>query len=131
MGGTVRGIRGAVRVERNSKEEILERTKELLLAIMEENRVGAEDIVSVFFTATEDINAEFPAYALRELGLKYVPSLCAREISVPDRMERVIRVLVLVYTELKPDAIKHQYIGKTKMLRPDLAGGENDNRHET
>lgn len=127
----IRGIRGAVQVKRNTKKEIIERTIELVEKIMEMNRLKEEDIVSVFFTVTEDLNKEFPAYALREMGLKYVPALCAREINVPNGMKKIIRVLIHAYTDLGQREIKHQYLGNTKKLRPDLSGGENGNSNET
>lgn len=123
----LRGIRGAIQVNKNEKGEILKKTIELLEKMIEENNIREEDIVSVFFTVTEDINREFPAYALREMGLKYVPALCAKEIDVPDGMKGVIRILMHVYTDLSQKEIKHQYLGNTKILRPDLSGGKNDN----
>ncbi len=127
----IRGIRGAIQIGENSKGEIMEKTKELIREIMRKNKVTEEDIVSVFFTVTKDINSEFPAYALREMGLRFVPALCATEIDVPGAMKRVIRVLIHVYTELSQQEIKHPYIGNTKILRPDLSGGENGNSNET
>ncbi len=127
----LRGIRGAIQISKNEKEEILQRTIELLRKMMEENNVKEEDVVSVFFTVTDEINMEFPAYALREMGLKYVPALCAKEIDVPNSMKRVIRILMHVYTDLGQKEIKHQYLGNTKILRPDLSGGKDDNCNET
>ncbi len=127
----IRGIRGAIQIGENSKEEIMEKTKELIREIMRKNKVRNEDIVSFFFTVTKDINSEFPAYALREMGLSFVPALCATEIDVPGAMKRVIRVLMHVYTDLSQKEIKHQYMGNTKILRPDLSGGENGNSNET
>ncbi|MGQ9617931.1 MAG: chorismate mutase [Candidatus Aminicenantia bacterium] len=126
----VRAIRGAIQLERNSRKEIIEKTKVLIRKIMEENNVKKEDIISVFFTVTEDLNKEFPAYALRDMGLKYIPALCAKEIDVPGSMKRVIRVLMHVNTNLNHREIKHQYLGETKILRPDLSGGENGNSDE-
>ena len=81
----VRGIRGAIKIERNNRECILKAVKQLLESIVLKNNLEKENIISVFFTVTKDINAEFPAYALREMGWKYVPALCAREIDVPRR----------------------------------------------
>ncbi|MBC7362173.1 MAG: chorismate mutase [Candidatus Aminicenantes bacterium] len=118
----LRGIRGAVQVEENNKNEILNKTTELLQEIIFANNLEKQDVVAVFFTVTGEINKEFPAYALRQMGLNYVPALCAKEIDVPGAMERVIRVLVLAYTDLKPEEIRHQYLGQTKILRPDLSG---------
>lgn len=126
----IRGIRGAIQAKNNTKEEIIKRTIELMEKIMEKNQLKEDDIVSVFFTVTEDLDKEFPAYALREMGLKYVPSLCAKEINVPGGMKKTIRVLVHAYTNLTQKEIKHQYLGNTKKLRPDLSGGENGNSDE-
>ncbi len=126
-GKLLKGIRGAIQVNKNEKKEILQKTIELLEKMIQENNVRDEDIVSVFFTVTKDINMEFPAYALREMGLKHVPALCAKEIDVPKSMKRVIRILIHVYTNLSQKEIKHQYLGDTKILRPDLSRGKNDN----
>ncbi len=126
----LRGIRGAIKVGKNQREEILNATKKLLKNIFYENQLKIENIVSIFFTTTEDINAEFPAYAVREMGWKYVPVLCAREINVPNSMKGVIRVLVHAYTDKKQNEIKHQYLGETIKFRPDLMEVKNDNRDE-
>lgn len=119
-----RGIRGATRVEQNTKEHILTASKNLILAIVRENDIKADDIAGVFFTATSDLNAEFPAYAVRDLGWRMVPVLCAQEMNVPNAMTRVIRILVFVNSSKPQEQIKHQYLGETKKLRPDLFEGE-------
>ncbi len=117
----VRGIRGAITVEQNSKEEILSATKELLTAIITENNVSPEDIASAFFTVTADLNAEFPAAATRELmGWTYVPMLCATEIDVPGRLEKCIRIMVHVNTEKSQTELKHIYLRGATVLRRDL-----------
>ena len=118
---SVRGIRGAVNIAVNSKEEILTKSRELLEAIVRENKIQAEDIACAIFTLTPDLNADFPAYAARQLGWRDVPLMCAREIDVPDAMAKVIRVLLLVNSTTPPSKIKHQYLGDTPKLRPDLA----------
>ncbi|MBE3584598.1 chorismate mutase [Desulfofundulus thermocisternus] len=122
MGRTyVRGIRGAITVERNTPEDIIQATGELLQAIMAENNLDPEDIASAFFTVTDDLNAEFPATAARELlGWKYVPLLCAREIAVPGRLPMCIRVLVHVNTTRSQREIKHVYLREATRLRKDL-----------
>jgi len=122
----VRGIRGAIRVPENSEEAIISSTRELFLKMMESNDVKTDDIASVFFTATSDLNAEFPAYATRGLGMDLVPLLCAREIEVPKGMTRLIRILIHFNTDKSQHAIKHQYLGETSSLRPELFGGKND-----
>ena len=118
---SVRGIRGAVNIATNTKEEILTKSRELLEAIVRENKIQAEDIACAIFTLTPDLNADFPAYAARQLGWRDVPLMCARELDVPEAMEKVIRVLLLVNSTTPPSKIKHQYLGDTPKLRPDLA----------
>lgn len=116
----VRGIRGAINAAGNTKEQIFAASKELIDAIVSENQVRGDDVVAIFFTTTPDLNAEFPAYAVRELGWPMVPLLCAQEIAVPGSMPSVIRILLLVNTSKSQNEIKHQYLGETKKLRPDL-----------
>jgi len=117
----VRGIRGAVNIASNTKEEILSKSKELLEAVLSANRVKPADIAAAIFTLSPDLNADFPAYAARQLGWTDVPLMCARELDVPGAMEKVIRVLLLVNTRRTASKIKHQYLGDTPRLRPDLA----------
>jgi chorismate mutase len=117
----VRGIRGAVNIASNTKDEILTRSKELLEAILSANKVKPADIAAAIFTLSPDLNADFPAYAARQLGWTDVPLMCARELDVPGAMEKVIRVLLLVNSKTPPSKIKHQYLGDTPRLRPDLA----------
>jgi len=126
----VRGIRGAVNIASNTKEEILTKSKELLDAILAANRVKPADIAAAIFTLSPDLNADFPAYAARQLGWTDVPLMCARELDVPGAMEKVIRVLLLVNSKTPPSKIKHQYLGDTPRLRPDLAtkGPKGDRR---
>ncbi|RPF49923.1 chorismate mutase [Thermodesulfitimonas autotrophica] len=119
----VRGIRGAITVERNTREEIIAATKELLLALVRENGIEIEDIASIFFTLTPDLNAEFPALAARELGWQYVPLLCAQEIDVPGAMGKVLRVLMHVNTEKSQRELKHLYLKGAATLRLDLSSG--------
>lgn len=121
MSNTVsRGIRGAITVERNSAGEIVTATRELLEAIIRENELDPEDITSAFFTVTQDLNAEFPASAAREMGWKYVPLLCATEIDVPGRLEKCIRILVHVNTSKPQRDLKHIYLKEAVKLRLDL-----------
>lgn len=117
----VRGIRGANSVESDTPEAILKATRELLLAIVRVNpQLRPEDIASVFFSLTEDLHTEYPAYAARLLGWTQVPLLCAREIAVPGSMASVVRVLLHWNTDLPQSAIQHVYIGRAAALRPDL-----------
>ncbi len=117
----VRGIRGAITVENNDSKEILDATKELLSAIVTQNKLDPADIASAFFTVTKDLNAEFPATAAREfLGWDMVPMLCGNEIDVPNRLSKCIRVLVLVNTEKTQSELKHVYLREATVLRKDI-----------
>jgi chorismate mutase len=116
----VRGIRGAVTVSENSKSAICEATKELLLAIIRENEISPEDIISIIFSATPDLNAAFPAEAARQLGWLTVPLLCTTEIPVPGSLEKCVRVLVHAYTSRKQEEVRHVYLREAVRLRPDL-----------
>ena len=113
------GVRGAVQVERNDAGSILAATRELLGELIARNRLDADHLVSVIFTSTEDLDAEFPAVAARELGLDQVPLLCNREIDVPGAMPRVIRVLAHYYAAAAHSPA-HVYLGETQQLRADL-----------
>ncbi len=115
-----RGIRGAITVANNTREEIIERTKTLLRKIAEANGILPEDLACIIFTTTSDLNAEFPALAARELGWTKVPLLCAKEIEVPGSIPRCIRVLLLWNTEKEQEEIVHVYLGEAERLRPDL-----------
>ncbi len=118
----VRGIRGAITVGANTREEILDGTRELLEAVVEANSVVADDIASVHFTTTRDLNAEFPAEATRQLeGWRHVPLLCGHEMNVPGALPHCVRILLHVNTEAAPSEIRHIYLRGAKGLRADLA----------
>jgi chorismate mutase len=116
-------LRGAISVERNEEETILAATRDLMRHLMERNELAAEQIVSCIFTATTDLNAQFPAVAARDLGLDRVPLLCSQEIDVPGALERVIRVLIHYYADNvhKP---QHVYLGEARTLRTDLEAAQ-------
>src|SRR5437870_4570908 len=116
----VRAARGAVQIKKNSREAIFEATRRLLKEMQRANQVKPEDMISIFLTMTPDLNADFPAYAAREIGWTDVPLLCASEISVTKAMKKVIRALMHLNTSKKQKAIKHCYLGQTAKLRPDL-----------
>jgi chorismate mutase len=117
---TCRGVRGAITVEENSSEAILEATRTLLETIVAENGMKAEEIASVIFTATADLDAVYPAVAARELGWVTVPLLCMQEMRVAGSLPRCIRVLLHWNTERAPAQIRHIYLGEAQRLRPDL-----------
>jgi len=117
----VRAIRGATQVGVNSKEEILGATTELVTEVMARNALTTDDVVSVLFTATPDLTAEFPALAARKLGFHEVPLLCASEINVPHALPRVIRLIAHVETARPRSAIQHVYLRGATVLRLDIA----------
>jgi chorismate mutase len=119
-GVAVRAIRGAIQVDENERDAILEGATEMVLAVLDRNELGPDDLISVVFTATPDLTAEFPAYAARKLGLVDVPLLCATEMAVPGAMPRVLRLLAHAETELPRAAIRHVYLRGAAALRTDL-----------
>ena len=114
-----RGVRGAIVVKENTKQAIFDATVELLEEILQKNSIPTEEIASIFLTATTDIDAEFPAYAARRMGLTSVPLLCAQEMEVPGAMKSVIRALIHFNTEKKQSEIINRYLGGAQKLRPD------------
>lgn len=118
---TVRAIRGAIQVARNEREDVLEGASELVREVLQHNHIQPDDLISILFTATPDLTADFPAYAARQLGLTDVPLMCACEIAVPGAMPRVLRLLAHVETELARSDIRHVYLRGAAKLRSDLA----------
>ena len=115
----LRALRGAITVPENDADAILAATEELVREVMERNNVRIDDMVSCIFTCTDDLDAEFPAVAARRLGLSTVPLLCARELSVPGSLPRVIRLLLHCYAD--PDSeVSHVYLRDAVSLRRDL-----------
>src|ERR1700747_2842362 len=112
-------LRGATSVPVNEADAILGATDELMRELMARNALEAESMVSCIFTLTDDLDAEFPAVAARDLGLSRVPLLCTREVPVPGSLPRVIRVLLHYYA---PDdhEPRHVYLGDARALRADL-----------
>ncbi|HTC31604.1 MAG TPA: chorismate mutase [Candidatus Acidoferrum sp.] len=117
----MRGIRGAITVDRDDAAAIVDATKRLLTAMIARNAVAIDDIASVLFSLTPDLRAVFPALGAREMGWTHVPMLHFCEIDVPGSLERVIRVLMHVNTTRNIDAIEHVYLDGAVVLRPDLA----------
>lgn len=116
----VRAIRGATTVDNNIEFEILENTEELLKAISLRNDINQDDIISIIFSLTKDLNAAFPAVAARRMGWTNVALMCTNEVEVPGSLEKCIRVLVHINTEKSNEDIKHVYLKGAKVLRPDL-----------
>jgi chorismate mutase len=116
-------LRGANSVESNTRESILAATTALMRELMERNELAAEQLVSCIFTVTEDLNAEFPAVAARQIGLNRVPLMCAREVPVPGSLPRVIRTMVHYYASEEHQP-RHVYLGETRALRADLESAQ-------
>jgi chorismate mutase len=114
-----RGIRGAITVEANTPEAILEATTELLAELVQANDVGLGDIASALFTTTRDLNAEFPAVAANRMGWTDVALMCGHEMDVPGSLSMCVRVLLHVNTERAPHELRHCYLRGAKALRPD------------
>lgn len=117
---TCRGIRGATGVDTNDAETIVGATRRLLERIVAANGLQEEDVASVIFTATPDLDAAYPARAAREMGWVNVPLLCVQEMAVAGSLPRCIRVLMLWNTDRPPNRVRHVYLGRARALRPDL-----------
>jgi chorismate mutase len=117
---SVRAVRGATQLVADTREQMLDRVTEMVTEVMSANRLDVEDFISVIFTATSDLVAEFPAYAARQLGFGEVPLLCARELEIEGSMPRVVRMLAHVETDLPRAEITHVYLHGAATLRTDL-----------
>ncbi len=116
-----RGIRGATTVKENNAEEIIQQTKLVLKEMIDSNNVKPENVSHVFISATKDINAVFPARALREFpGWTYVPVMCMAEIDVQNSLKSCIRIMMVVNTDLAQDEIRHVFHNEAVTLRPEL-----------
>ena len=117
----VRAIRGAVQVDADEREAILEGTTELVTAVVSRNELTPDDVISVLFTVTPDLTTEFPALAARKIGFHAVPLMCATEIPVPGAMPRVVRLMAHVETDRTRAQIQHVYLRGAAGLRLDIA----------
>jgi len=117
-----RGIRGAITVESNTREAILEATRELLGEMVRVNDIRREDVASAYFTTTTDLNAEFPAVVARnDFGWTNIALMCGHEMDVPGSLRMCLRILLHVNTDKTQDEICHVYLRGAAVLRPDLA----------
>jgi chorismate mutase len=116
----VRAARGAIVVPADTREAIGTATQRLLATVLERNSIDADDLVSILFTATDDLRAGFPAEGARAMGLAAVPLLCAREIPVEDSMPSVVRILVHFHSERSLTDVIHVYLDGAEALRDDL-----------
>ena len=119
----LRALRGAITVDANEADAILEATEELVRTVMERNALRPEEMVSCIFTCTDDLDAEFPAVAARRVGLSAVPLICAREMGVPGSLPRVIRLMLHCYGDEGRSA-QHVYLRDAVALRRDLEGAQ-------
>ncbi len=114
-------VRGAITVEKNERTEVLEKTKTMLSLIFLKNNIKTEDILSILFTATSDIDCVYPAVSARELGITQASLMCMQEMKVVGSLEKCIRVMVMAESDLKQKDVKHIYLEGAKKLRPDLS----------
>ena len=117
----VRGIRGAITVPQDTPAAIHQATRELLEQILEQNQIlDFSELAAIIFTLTPDLSSAFPAEAARALGMLQVPLISSSEIPVPGSLAKVLRILLLWNTDLRPEQVRHVYLREAKVLRPDL-----------
>ncbi|MEI7479638.1 MAG: chorismate mutase [Actinomycetes bacterium] len=117
----VRGVRGATTIERDTREDVVERVTELLSSMCHRNGLSETDIVSILFTATDDVHSVFPATAARDFGFAEVPLMCARELDITGATPLCIRILVTARTRRRQSEVTHVYLHGATNLRSDLA----------
>ena len=118
---SVRAVRGATQLETDTRDHMLDRVAEMVRGVVEANDLDVADFISIIFTATSDLHAEFPAYAARQLGFDDVPLICARELEIDSSMPRVVRMMAHVETDLSRKDITHVYLHGAAALRRDLS----------
>ena len=119
----MRGIRGAITVRRNEKEEIWQAAQELMAELLRANAIAPADIGAAIFSVTDDLTAAFPTAGVRRIaGFDLVPLFDARQCAIEDSLPRCIRVLLLVNTDTAQSDIHHVYLRAAANLRPDLEG---------
>jgi chorismate mutase len=117
-------IRGAITVEENTVEAMNEATKVLLNQVFEKNNLVEDDLISILFSATIDLDAQYPAVAAREIGLTETPLFCVQELNIKGSLNKCIRVLVHCQKEMVKNEVQHIYLRGAKVLRPDIVGEE-------
>ena len=116
----VLALRGAITVDEDTKAEVNTKTKRLVQEMLDRNHIAHDDVISIFFTATDDITAEFPATAARTLGLGDIPLICARELGITHGKPLCIRVMMHFNGEQTRDSLHHVYLEGARSLRDDL-----------
>lgn len=117
-------IRGAITVNQDDRQEVLDATRDLLNTIILKNNLTIGDITSIIFTCTNDIQSVYPAVAARELGIVNAGLMCMNEMFVQDSLKKCIRVLLQANKDISQKEAKHIYMGKAKVLRPDLCDSD-------
>lgn len=118
----MRALRGATRLDADTPEQVTARVSALVRAMLDRNGVAVDDLISIVFTATDDVHSMFPAEAARGLGLGDVPLLCAQELRIEDKPTRCIRVLMHLTTERARSELQPVYLEGTSVLRDDVPG---------
>ena len=116
----VRALRGATTLDQDERAHLVERTQELIAAVFARNDLTEDDLISIVFTATDDVHSAYPAEAAREAGITHVPLLCARELEIDGGIARCIRILVHAYTDRTATELRHVYLHDARQLRTDL-----------
>ena len=122
MSTSVLALRGAITLERDEKDHLLERVERLLREMLERNEVHHDDLISILFTATSDVHSAFPALAARQMGLGDVPLICAQELDIEGGMPLCVRILVHLQTTRTRSELHHVYLEDARSLRDDLPG---------
>ncbi|MHB1139873.1 MAG: chorismate mutase [Microthrixaceae bacterium] len=120
MPTNVLALRGAITLESDEREHLLERVRRLLTEMIERNGLSHDDLISIFFTATSDVHSVFPAVAARQIGLGDVPLMCAQELTIEGGMPLCVRVMMHVTTDRPRDELRHVYLEQARTLRDDL-----------
>lgn len=120
MSTSVLALRGAITLERDERDHLLERVRELLTEMLDRNSVEHDDVISILFTATPDVHSAFPAAAAREMGLGDVPLICAQELDIDGAMPLCIRVMMHLTTSSARSELRHVYLEQARSLRDDL-----------
>jgi chorismate mutase len=116
----VRALRGATTLDTDERDHLIARTQELIAAVFERNQLTEDDLISIVFTATDDVHSAYPAEAARDAGITHVPLLCARELEIDGGIARCIRILIHAYTGRSATELRHVYLHAARQLRTDL-----------
>ena len=127
---SVRAFRGATQLSADTKEEMKSAVVELLKEILSSNSLTTDDLISILFTATPDLQSDFPAAGIREFGLLDLPLICAQELDIKGALPRTIRLMIHANSPLSRKEISHIYLRGAAVLRPDLTKGLEEPRDD-